>query len=348
MTMMVQGIYGMVRSIRKGGSGFRLGHLLRVLAWLMCSVHVFGLDVEKLRQRAEAGNAAAQLDLGWLHENGDGVPQDDSEAVKWYRKAAEQGLPTAQSNLGMMLMEGRGGPADRAAGLEWFRKAAHQGHSMASFNLGLAYFNGDGVPKDFAVAIRWFRKAADNGEPNTQSEAAGIYQSIESVPWALSNRGISAEKGLPAAQNRLGLMYDLGLGVEQDFSEAFKWYRKAAEQGLPMAQRNLANLYYSGRGVTRNNAEGIKWFRRAAEQGDTQSQNQLGTLYALGKGVPKDIVQACLWFTVSAASGDEYGLKGRETIIQLMSAEQIAESERLASALLDVGAEAAEPGFSVQ
>ena len=51
---------------------------------------------------AEAGNATAQYNLGLLYDKGQGVPQDDQEALRWWRKAAEQGLAKAQAALGFM------------------------------------------------------------------------------------------------------------------------------------------------------------------------------------------------------------------------------------------------------
>ena len=52
------------------------------------------------RLAAEQGHADAQNNLGWRYGNGEGVPQDDAEAVAWFRLAAEQGHADAQNNLG--------------------------------------------------------------------------------------------------------------------------------------------------------------------------------------------------------------------------------------------------------
>ena len=49
-----------------------------------------------LRTPAEQGDAEAQFNLGVMYANGEGVTQDDKEAVKWYRLAAEQGNAEAQ------------------------------------------------------------------------------------------------------------------------------------------------------------------------------------------------------------------------------------------------------------
>ena len=54
----------------------------------------------------------------------------------------------------------------------------------------------------------------------------------------------SAEQGIADAQFNLGVMYDEGRGVTQDYNEAVKWYRKSAEQGLRDAQFNLGLMYY--------------------------------------------------------------------------------------------------------
>jgi len=46
-----------------------------------------------------------------------------------------------------------------------------------------------------------------------------------------------AKAGGAKAQNLLGVMYSEGLNVEQDYTEAFKWFQKAAEQGDANAQK---------------------------------------------------------------------------------------------------------------
>ncbi len=67
-------------------------------------------DVEALRLAAEQGDAEAQRNLGVKHVEGDGVPQDDTEAVRWFRLAADQGHAGAQTNLRLMSAGGGGEP----------------------------------------------------------------------------------------------------------------------------------------------------------------------------------------------------------------------------------------------
>ena len=77
---------------------------------------------------AEQGDASAQFNLGMMYDNGQGVKQDDVEAVKWYRQAAEQGYAKAQYNLGVKYYQGEGVRQDKGQAKEWFGKACDNGH----------------------------------------------------------------------------------------------------------------------------------------------------------------------------------------------------------------------------
>ena len=99
-----------------------------------------------------------------MYELGRGVPQDDAEAVKWYRKATEQGHAEAQYILGVMYAEGRQGvPQDYAEAVKWWRKAALQGYALAQFLLGLMYAEGLGVSQDYVLAHKWINLFAARG-----------------------------------------------------------------------------------------------------------------------------------------------------------------------------------------
>ena len=64
-------------------------------------------DIQQLRKDAEQGYSIALDKLGVMYANGQGVPQDYQEAVKWFRKAAEQGYASAQYNLGLSYANGK-------------------------------------------------------------------------------------------------------------------------------------------------------------------------------------------------------------------------------------------------
>ncbi|HFA7670055.1 TPA: sel1 repeat family protein [Neisseria gonorrhoeae] len=81
----------------------------------------------------------------------------------------------------------------------------------------------------------------------------------------------AAEQGNAAAQFNLGVMYENGQGVRQDYVQAVQWYRKASEQGDAQAQYNLGLMYYDGRGVRQDLALAQEWLGKACQNGDQNS-----------------------------------------------------------------------------
>jgi len=108
---------------------------------------------------AEQGDASAQYFLGSMYALGDGVPENDAEAVKWFRLAAEQGNARAQTNLGLVYANGEGVPENDAEAVKWYRLAAEQGDASAQYFLGEMYALGDGVLRSGAAAADWYYKA---------------------------------------------------------------------------------------------------------------------------------------------------------------------------------------------
>lgn len=128
-----------------------------------------------------------------------GVPQDDREAIHWFRTAAAQGVATASYNLGVMYSNCNRSPEDREYGqaMHFYAVAAAQGHAEAEYNLGIM------LRKDRCEALRRFREAA--------------------------------EHGLADAQYNLGVMYACGDGAEKDLTQAYAWLNLAAAQGFEEA-----------------------------------------------------------------------------------------------------------------
>ena len=77
--------------------------------------------------RGRPGTRPSAVHLGTKYEGGFSVPQDDAEAVLWYRLAANQGDARAQGRLGFMYRHGRGVPQDSAEAVRWFRLSADNG-----------------------------------------------------------------------------------------------------------------------------------------------------------------------------------------------------------------------------
>jgi hypothetical protein len=178
--------------------------------WLACKkAEEKKLAAQVLATRALAGqgDAQAQYRLGSMYRHGQGVPQDNDEALRWYRKSADQGYAAAEYGVEYMYFYGLSVQQDYSEAARWCRKAAEQGDAKAESSLGNQYFYGYGVTKDDSQAVFWYRRAAD--------------------------------QGYAEAEYDLGYMYFYGRGVPKNKDEANRWYRKAADHGDESAQRAL-------------------------------------------------------------------------------------------------------------
>jgi TPR repeat protein len=204
---------------------------------------------------AQEGNAEAQTMIGYLYGTGNGVPQNDDAALRWYTSAAEQGYALAQLNLGIMYENVRAGSGGVGLAQRWYRLAAEQGNAEAQFRVGsfsetLAEIAGttNRIPgsvriepdKEYATALRWYTLAAEQSH-------------IE-------------------AQYNLAMMYAEGRGIPQNNTEAVNWLRLAAVQGYADAQYRLGLAYGSGQGVPENDIRAYVWFSVSAAQGNENAR----------------------------------------------------------------------------
>jgi len=104
----------------------------------------------------------------------------------------------------------------------------------------------------------------------------------------------AARSGNADAEELIGVMYALGLGVEQDYIRAFEWYLRSAMKGHPGAQ------------------SGVGWY------------------YEVGLGMPTpDLTRAYLWYVLSAIGGDPDAAISQEEVIKKMTAEEIEKAHVL-------------------
>ena len=90
---------------------------------------------------------------GYYYMNGVGVAVDAAAGVAWYSRAAEAGEVAAQLNLGCCYRDGEGVAVDAAAAVKWFTRAADAGNADAMNSLAACYDEGTGVAVDFAKSI---------------------------------------------------------------------------------------------------------------------------------------------------------------------------------------------------
>jgi TPR repeat protein len=127
-----------------------------------------------------------------MYHEGQGVPQDDAESLRWLHKAAEQGDADAQSLLGAMYANGRGLPRDDVEAVRWWRKVAEQGNANAQAKLGIMYTKGRGVPKDYVQAYMWLNLAAAGEEEGAAQLRDSLEHRMTSAQIAVAQKRTAA------------------------------------------------------------------------------------------------------------------------------------------------------------
>ena len=135
----------------------------------------------------------------------------------------------------------------------------------------------------------------------------GCSTTAENQPQ-LAQLKAEAAGGNADAQLHLGMKYDQGNGVRQDYAEAAKWYQLAANSGNADAQNSLGSLYQEGLGVPKDLAKIRVLFQTAAEQGEARAQCSLGLMYDTGEGVPRNPSEADSWYRKAAEQGFPTGM----------------------------------------
>ena len=103
------------------------------------------------------------MNLGWMYDEGKGVPKDIPEAARWYRLAADQGHVSAAFSLGNILDLGQGTPENDTEAALWYRRASDKGHAKAQYWLGFLVRDGKGTEKDTLEASRLFALSLSGG-----------------------------------------------------------------------------------------------------------------------------------------------------------------------------------------
>ena len=117
-----------------------------------------------------------------------------------------------------------------------------------------------------------------------------------------------AEQGNIKAQGRLGLMYERGIGIQQDYDKAREWYNRAIKRNSGFALARRGFMYERGLGELQDYTRAVSYYHRAIEQGNASAYAHLGFLYFNGKGVDKDYDNAYLHFKKSADEGSHLGM----------------------------------------
>lgn len=208
-------------------------------------------EISQVKTKAENGDPEAQYQIAKWHQLGSCLSQDNAAYKRWLTKAAEQDHTRAQVRLASHY---RYDENNLDAAIPLYEKAARKGDIEAQRSLGNIYLKESGDSKDLDAAERWYSMAKDQGDEYSADALEGILKKKNPDKWKQEQRQlasklelderakleqllVSAERGDPEAQYRLGKLFEIGTSqVEQNLHSAEMWFKKSADQGFSKAK----------------------------------------------------------------------------------------------------------------
>ncbi|MEZ9320264.1 tetratricopeptide repeat protein [Vibrio sp. 10N.261.51.A3] len=232
-------------------------------------------DGEHVEARESWQKLALEGDSRSMHRLYTSTNRPSKEDIDWLKKAADSNLIDAQYDYGMYALEqekyqdahtyltkASESKLDRASRvLEKNKKLfplwlkAEKSDADSIKKLGKLYW----AKKEYKQSLKWYEQCVDSD----------TYCSFY-----------------------MGLAFNNGYGVTQDYQKAIHWYSKSAKGGNKDSARNLAWLYENGQGTNIDKESAFYWMSKAASSGWTTPTSELGRYYLYGIGTEKDTDKA--------------------------------------------------------
>ena len=141
-----------------------------------------------------------------------------------------------------------------------------------------------------------------------------------------------AENGDPATQFKLGkALFEDSARTDESSVEAIRWLEAAAKGGSVESMVYLGRLLQSGVGILQDFEQAFLWFRTAATLGSSEGMLETGRMYRDGVGVGKDPVAAYVWFNRAAAARNIDAVREREATVSMLTPDELKEAQQQSS-----------------
>jgi TPR repeat protein len=127
-----------------------------------------------VKRAAVLGNAEAQYNYGYVLEKGIGIPKNEPEALKWYKKSSDNGFNDGHYAMMMAYGTGIGTAVDSEKAFEYAMKCAANNDATCMWNIVNCYKQGLGVPKDADKMLDWATKLSLLPNPDDITQSGNI------------------------------------------------------------------------------------------------------------------------------------------------------------------------------
>jgi uncharacterized protein len=249
---------------------------------------------------------------------------------------AEAGDAEAQNAVGRFYAQRGSERFGRDRALYWFRRAADQGSPRGKYNVGVIYLR-DGQGE---LALPWLKGAARDGWPAALFALGGLAEEAGNTSEAIEMYESAAERGDAQAQDALGRMM-LDRDTPEGYEKSRYWSELASERGIAAADARLGTIYHEGLGVEQSAARALRHWLRAAQAGHSGAQLMVGVALEAGAGCGVNLVHSAFFLTLSSVENKQAKYYLDTRVLPRLSPQEREELARMIKRALD-GAETGE------
>jgi TPR repeat protein len=248
-------------------------------------------------------NRAIKLVIGSLVLSLISLNSFSEETLGSLKRLDRAGNISATYNLGVRYWEGNGVKQDYTKAVGFFKKAASKEFPAAMYSLGIAYEDGRGVDVDLKIARDWQKAAFDKGYKNSANRLAKLMLKLADDIDDQQERTDEIDKAVTILSDiyrqkpSADLAYSIGRANVRmaNFSGALVMYKKAAMIGHQQAAYSWTRLVIERGGSASMLLEVDKMLSRAADSGHVPSMNLLAAELFSGERIPKDFDRGLNW-----------------------------------------------------
>lgn len=254
--------------------------------------YIFNMDYASAAKyylaASDKGDSRADYRLGIMHEYGKHFGTNIATAVTYYDKASIQGNTDATYRLACLYANGYGVTQDLLKAFQLYTEAYSKGHKDANKELKIerAYTEGElghssllnedpKIPVNRKTRIHMLEKATENGYIMQQYQVGVGYEGEKDYQKAFKWLSLAANIGVTDAYYRLGVFYEEGRFIEQDYTMAAMMYQKAIESEHEGAYYRIGRLHQYGKGVEFDYLKAYQYYKKAEKMDHEEAHKVL-------------------------------------------------------------------------
>lgn len=240
-------------------------------------------SIHAIYERAVAGSADDQNEVGGWYFRGEHVAQSYPEAVQWWLKGAQGNNFKSTGNLGICYRLGLGIPRDSVRATRLILKSIKDGNSALNDSAIASATRGD----VFYNSLLAWKMHTTRGGVEFFPDSAVPYLERAALAGSLDNI------------RRLALNHY----NHRNYEESFRWFSAASQSDSVNSMLYVGRMLLEGKGVEKNEALGFEKVNIAAQAGNRNALYLVGQCYSSGTGVDADPAMALRFYTLASGKG---------------------------------------------